>query len=698
MLENKKYRAFISYSHADSRWAAWLQKSLEGYRVPHHLIGKPSSIGPIPSRLTPIFRDRDELATAHDLSSSIRNALENSDYLIVICSPAAASSRWVNREVEVFRELGRSDRILCLVVDGDPRLPGSEYDCFPPTLRNQVAANFAVPANPVEPIAADLRKGADGRDLARIKIIAGILGIGLDDLRRREQKRRNRRYLAIATSAVAISLVTIILAVNATLARNEAQQRQLQAEELLSFMVGDLRASLQPLGRLDLLEEVARQAQEYFATVDLSNLSDEELLRQSEILTQLGEISVNRFQYNEALDLFTEAYDRSVAHFENDQRDEARLFNRSQAEFWIGYANLMLGERVTAREWFITYLNSADALYSMNPSNDAWLGELIYGIHNIAALDSQEGFSDSAVSQFEREMALRQELMGRSPSPQLIVEQGDSASWLGNIYLSQGDLQNALEAYSNNEALIRQALETNPDHAIWLDYLATGLIRVADTLLIMGEEAAALPNIIEAHQLFERLLARDPSNTNNLNSKIAASINWAKIDIVRADIGSARQKLTEAIGALETLLEEGIDDQSLRTNLIKAHYWLGWASYLAGDSSSGIENLQLAQERAAQSRESHATTDLSLLASILVTQGEISMELQQYQEAESAFNAARYLLAGEIIESEDPRLLDPWARIHFYQDQTTEALSIISKLQSSGYTPLIPWPSQNQEL
>ena len=62
-----KYRAFISYSHADEEWARWLHKSLETYKVPKRLVGTETEFGPVPERIAPVFRDRDELATATSL-------------------------------------------------------------------------------------------------------------------------------------------------------------------------------------------------------------------------------------------------------------------------------------------------------------------------------------------------------------------------------------------------------------------------------------------------------------------------------------------------------------------------------------------------------------------------------------------------------------------------------------------------------
>src|ERR1700745_1847979 len=98
-----KYWAFISYSHQDRAWGNWLHRSLEPYRLPGRLVGREHWSGPLPRRLAPVFRDRDELPSSADLSSVINQALLDSRYLIVVCSPQSATSRWVNEEIKHFK-------------------------------------------------------------------------------------------------------------------------------------------------------------------------------------------------------------------------------------------------------------------------------------------------------------------------------------------------------------------------------------------------------------------------------------------------------------------------------------------------------------------------------------------------------------------------------------------------------------------
>src|SRR4051794_5140114 len=170
-----RYAAFISYRHApaDRRWPIWLHRAMEAYRVPKRLR---RSAG-LPPRVGRVFRDEEELPASADLSKEIDAALEQSRFLIVVCSPRTPASAWVNQEVRRFRDMGRHDRILALLIDGEPA------DSFPPSLREirrtvaDAAGLSRERVEKVEPLAADVRptreqsRGHLGR-MARLRLLA----------------------------------------------------------------------------------------------------------------------------------------------------------------------------------------------------------------------------------------------------------------------------------------------------------------------------------------------------------------------------------------------------------------------------------------------------------------------------------------------------------------------------------------------
>jgi hypothetical protein len=240
-----RYAAFISYSHTDEAVARWLHRKLENYTTPKDLIDSTGRFGPVPAKLGKVFRDREEFAAGGDLTQEIQSALQDSAALIVLCSPAAAESRYVHAEIEFFRNLGRG-RILPVVIDGD------YPQCLPPALNDGV-----------ERLAADLRETKDGRDLGSAKLLAGLLGVDLDALVQREQRRQRERSRAILGLGAAFSLLAVLASVFGTLAfQNVQRARELNALRLIdeSDFLADAAIAAGNEGNPDRAIELALQA------------------------------------------------------------------------------------------------------------------------------------------------------------------------------------------------------------------------------------------------------------------------------------------------------------------------------------------------------------------------------------------------------------------------------------------------------
>jgi hypothetical protein len=168
---HRKFWAFISYARADQRHAAWLHRRLERYRIPKDLLADPIEEGLRIDRLAPIFRDLDELAASPDLDASLKAELDASAFLILVCSPSAARSQWVNAEASYFLECGRSDKIIYLVVDGEPLAERRGFDpkieCLPPAIAEAIAAGRLA-----QPGWADVRRRKGGRRHAFASVVA----------------------------------------------------------------------------------------------------------------------------------------------------------------------------------------------------------------------------------------------------------------------------------------------------------------------------------------------------------------------------------------------------------------------------------------------------------------------------------------------------------------------------------------------
>ncbi|MBQ9770579.1 MAG: TIR domain-containing protein, partial [Lentisphaeria bacterium] len=130
-----KYYAFISYSRKNSQAAAFLHKGFERFRIPLSKI--PAEHLPPDNRyLRPIFRDRRNLEVSeNNFSDDIRRALETSKYLIVICSPEAAGSKWVEKEIRCFLKTHNNNlgAIIPIIFKGHPG-SGDQNECLPSVL------------------------------------------------------------------------------------------------------------------------------------------------------------------------------------------------------------------------------------------------------------------------------------------------------------------------------------------------------------------------------------------------------------------------------------------------------------------------------------------------------------------------------------------------------------------------------------
>jgi len=210
-----QYDAFISYRHLplDKAVATRLQALLERVRPPMGVKCKNVN------KISRIFRDETELPTSGDLGQDIYNALEQSSYLIVLCSPKLKESKWCMQEIAYFKKLhnGRINNILPILVEGD------HAEVFPDALRFDMRTiaddngEFHQEETEVEPLACNIN--ADGNinetlkklKTEHLRIAAPILGCSYDDLYQRHRKRRIRRIIAAACFSVVLTFLFLFM-------------------------------------------------------------------------------------------------------------------------------------------------------------------------------------------------------------------------------------------------------------------------------------------------------------------------------------------------------------------------------------------------------------------------------------------------------------------------------------------------------
>ncbi|HEY8230748.1 MAG TPA: TIR domain-containing protein [Rhodanobacteraceae bacterium] len=636
------YRAFISYSHRDKAWGDWLHKALETYRVPSRLVGTATAHGTIPRRLNPVFRDREELSSSPELGVRINEALAQSENLVVICSPASAASRWVNEEVLAYKRMGRADRIFCLIVEGEPNatdLPGrAAEECFCPALRFKLDADGHPSNERTEPIAADARPGKDGKANAKLKLIAGMLDVGLDALKQREQQRRIRRMTAITALAVCVMAVTIVLAIYALISRRQAviaqheaqvaqqaaERRQKQAESLVGFMLGDLNDKLAQVHRLDIMQSVDDKAMAYFDSLPTADVTDKALAQRAKALEKIGTVRMELGRLTASLEAFHAStrissrlaaaapsnlarqtayantlnfigftywkegnFEAAQQNFESAQALSLRAQKRAETDLPLkfqlatdannlGHVHEARGDLRAASSAYRNMLALSQELLAAQPKNLQWRNYLGNAWDDLGKIELEQGHLDRAVTDYRSDQRLRAGMAAGDPANH--DQQGDlmvSNAILGRTLALCGEMQAALH-YTRSAVEIGKALvEFEPADTENQEDLALYSSQLGGLLRQAGRLDAAAAANDDAMAIFAKLVVKDPNNIGWQREYAQSRTEVARLKLRQRDAAGAEASVNAALQSLESLRKSRVPAPSLALLTAQANLVLG---------------------------------------------------------------------------------------------------------------------------
>ncbi|WP_262693876.1 toll/interleukin-1 receptor domain-containing protein [Kordiimonas aquimaris] len=578
MTESYRYKAFISYSHRDKAAADKLLKDIENYRMPKRLVGKAALDGTIiPDQVGQIFRDRDELPAAEDLTAEVKKALTQSEFMIVLCSPVAAASRWVNREIIEFKKLTGERRILSVILSGEPFASNQdrpEEECFPPALRFKLGKGGALTTKPAEPLAADFRAMGDGPRRGKLKLIAGLLGIGLDALIERDLQRKMRRVMAVTAASVLAMVGMASLTYEAVTARQDAERHRGEAEGLIEFMLTDLRDKLEPVGRLDVLDVVGEKAVEYYDTQPLDEMPDDALGRRARAFHLLGEIQNLQGANDNAQNMFERASMATKNMLSRDPHNPQRIFEHSQSVFWVGYRYWQNADYSNAEVAFLDYKHLAEKLVEVDSNQTRAYLELSYANSTLGTLFlRQKRNLDAAIMAFDKARTARQlsynlivvQGINEAEKISLVDDLSDYDAWIADTYLILGDFQKAREFRSNEIVRYGSLLELDPYDLDALQENAPDNLEASIQLLNARLAASQIDFITGKHQAAQRDIRMVTDTMYSIVEQQLAlckttyciSSEWLKYSalsyVAMADVNVSLGRLEEAITDLQKI-------------------------------------------------------------------------------------------------------------------------------------------------
>ena len=212
MEQQYTYYAFVSYRSSDEKWAKWLQEKIEGYRLPTTIQHENNDLPK--SRLRPCFRYHTDIQP-NELKTELRNKLELSKYLLVICSPRSAQSPWVGAEIDTFVELGRRDRIIPIIVEGRPYSNDPATECYNPSLLKHFPHSDDINEDR-EILGVNIHEEGSGsayikRERAVMQVVSRMLNVSFDRIWQRQKRRLIRRAVFSVLGAVIVlaALITV---------------------------------------------------------------------------------------------------------------------------------------------------------------------------------------------------------------------------------------------------------------------------------------------------------------------------------------------------------------------------------------------------------------------------------------------------------------------------------------------------------
>ena len=457
--------------------------------------------------------------------------------------------------------------LLAQRVSSDPPKPSAQYATLSSERRSLVALERRIDSEALRStLAGDLDcviLNALERDRERRYATANTFALDLDaylenkpvsahppSIPYRAGKFVRRHRVSVVFAAIALVLLAAsavgagIQARRVARARAVAVAREGQAEELIGFMLGDLRDKLTTLGRLDVLDAVGDRALAYFAAVPASQLSSEELYRRAEALQQLGEVRMSQGKMAPAADLMRQSIEIAAGLAAKDSLNGRWQIGLAHSQFWAGNVDWELGNVDSALEHFLPFVTISKRLIAHYPDSLGYREELAYALNNIGFAKQAKGDVGGAVEWYRASRGINQELVKLRP---------DSLAWqvsLAAEYNAEavaqrklGDLAGAL-ANHDRELAIKEALlardTTNREHE---HYVAIAHAYRGELRLLMGDMSGAVVDAQAARAMYASLVAHDTSDAVMQWSLAKSERQVAQALLERGDAVAALAKL-----------------------------------------------------------------------------------------------------------------------------------------------------------
>jgi len=500
--------------------------------------------------------------------------------------------------------------------------------------------------------------------------------------------RRSIAAALVLIAAIGAWRYTVDLARERTIAvaaRAEADRRRAQAEDLVEFMLGDLRKKLEPIGSLDALDSAGERVLKYVDSSRPETMSAEELTRNSKALNQLGEVRIAQGKLNEALQVFQRSLQLAQYAVKREPSSASTQLAAATSHFWIGDIYRRQGKLDDALRHYTKYRDMAEQLAKAHSDNDDYQLERGYGLSNVALIYELQGDFPRALENLRLARSIKEKRLAAKPDDS--SRQADLAKTInriGFVLERSGDLAGAREHYESEFATYSRLMARDPKNNQWKDRLVVSHNYLARVLNMMGDTDRALQLRRAEVDLMTQLAARDPANAVWQRNLAIIRMNYG--DVLRMSghqneaavaMKSAEETMQGLLSRAETVDSWRRDLGTIRTAIARVHLVDGDVVRAIREAKSAVYLL-----------EPFAATEALMpkyIADAWLVLGDALAASGDAAAARRAWTTAEKIIEPLARHSQSPEVLDIMARTLFRLGRRGEAVPFIDQLQRSGY-------------
>jgi tetratricopeptide (TPR) repeat protein len=456
--------------------------------------------------------------------------------------------------------------------------------------------------------------------------------------------------IAVMSTLVAASMLLLALVAND--AREDANRRRSQAEDLISFMVGDLREKLEPVGRLDVLDAVGDKSLDYFASLDDEELTPETLLRRAEALRQIGEVRMFQGKLKEAEDAFRLSHDQARRIRASHHDLSAVDFELCQSLFYMGYAQYERGNFEDAKEHFASYLDIAQRLRDREPDDERYLREVSYAHSNLGSLELKLDDLPQARTHFAATLSIQRGLVEANPDDvQALKDYVETISWLGEIANREMDVLEAMKRFGQ-EYELRQKIVAELDDRHQEEKLADAAILLAHQEALAGRLEDSVTHWNDALVIGHRLVDYDPENVYWRRLRAYSALGLSKAHALENHLKRSAEHLEFARGEFSELRTLDGESMVARIDFLDATVQTALTSRLAGDQDRFRQSVRKGMSLVTSAEYLAVSVDsYALIAQLHLLRGDL-FELQGLDErAAASWSAGLGLTSSQKLSS-----------------------------------------------